>query len=365
MDSIKEDKKLSSCERIKAALDFRQGDHIPITENCFWPDTLKRWRREGLPKDVDIYDYLRLDRIYHNGPFDCSLSKVFPHKIFEETEEYIIDQNPYGVKVKYWKNRYTTHLELDHAIQERKDWEKVKDVLDVSNERMKEGFVEEFKEARERGDFLTLGGLDAYWFSFVMLGMKNFMQQMALDPDFIHDICQTYTDFLVEMFEKTVNAGVEWDGIWFFSDMAYRNGPMFSPEYYQIFFQPHYQLVSNFCKKHGKYFLIHSDGNVEKLIPGFIESGFNAVQPLEARAGNDVRKYKNMFGEEICLFGNISADILAKGNKEEIEEEIRSKVLKAKEGGGYIYHSDHSIPPTISLENFCFAIECAKKYGQF
>jgi len=350
---------MTSCQRIKSALDFRQGDRIPITECNFWPDTLKRWEGEGLPKDIDIY--LGLDRIFHSQPFDCSLSKAFPHKIYEETEEYIIDRNPYGVKVKYWKNRYATHVELDHAIEERKDWEKVKDALSVSNERMKEGFVETFKEARQRGDFLTLGAVDAFWFCFVTLGMENFMQQMALAPDFIHDMCRTYTEFLMKMLEKTVDAGVEWDGIWFFSDMAYRNGPMFSPEYYRIFFQPHYQRLSNFCKKHGKYFLIHSDGNVEKLIPGFIESGFDAVQPLEARAGNDVRKYKDMFGKEICLFGNISSDILARGNKEEIEEEVRSKVLKAKEGGGYIYNSDHSIPPTVSLESFSFSIECAKK----
>jgi len=356
---------MTSCERIKTALNFRQGDRIPVTEHHFWPDTLKRWEKEGMPKDVDVYSYLGLDRIFHSHPFDCSLITIFPHKIFEETEEYIIDQNPYGVKVKSWKNRYATHTELDHAIQERKDWEKIKDALDVSEERMNEGFVEIFKEARRRGDFITLGAVDPYWFCFVMLGMENFMAQMPLDPDFIHDICRTYTDFLIRMFEKTIAAGVEWDGIWFFSDMAYRNGPMFSPEYYRIFFQPYFQRVSNFCKKHEKHFLIHSDGNVEKLILGFIESGFDAVQPLEARAGNDVRKYKSMFGRKICLFGNISADILARGNEEDIEEEVRSKVLKAKEGGGYIYNSDHSIPPTVSLKDFRFAIECAKKYGKF
>lgn len=128
---------------------------------------------------------------------------------------------------------------------------------------------------------------------------------------------------------------------------------------------PAMNWIFNYVHKDGGHVFFHSDGNVEKLIPGFIKSGFDAVQPLEARAGNDVRKYKNIFGQNICLFGNISADILAKGNREEIEEEVRSKVLKAKEGGGYIYHSDHSIPPTISLENFRFAIECAKKYGQF
>jgi NADPH:quinone reductase-like Zn-dependent oxidoreductase len=33
-----------------------------------------------------------------------------------------------------------------------------------------------------------------------------------------------------------------------------------------------------------------------------------------------------------------------------IEKEIRSKVPFAKKGGGYIYHSDHSVPDNVSFE---------------
>ncbi len=356
---------MTSCDRIKAALDFREADRIPILETAIWPDTLKRWRQEGLPEGVDVIAHFGLDRSIHRGPFDCSLSNVFPHTVFEETAEYIVDQNHWGVTVKYLKGRFVTHIELDHAVKEYKDWRKVKVALDVSNRRFTDGYVEAFGEARARGAFLTLGPMDCFWFSFVMLGMENFMIQMAADPDFIHDICETYTDFLMAMLEKTVATGVQWDGIWFYSDMAYRNGPMFSPHAFRQFLLPHYQRVRRFCDQHGKYLLLHTDGNVEQFMPCFIESGFDAVQPLEARAGNDVRRYKPEFGKEICLFGNISADILAEGDKEKIEDEIRGKVTVAKQGGGYIYHSDHSIPPTVSLGSFQFALECAKKYGCF
>ena len=29
---------------------------------------------------------------------------------------------------------------------------------------------------------------------------------------------------------------------------------------------------------------------------------------------------------------------------------IQDKVRVASEGGGYVYHSDHSVPPSVSLE---------------
>jgi len=52
------------------------------------------------------------------------------------------------------------------------------------------------------------------------------------------------------------------------------------------------------------------------------------------------------------------------GSKKLIEEEARSKVSKAKEGGGYIFHSDHSVPPIVSWKNYCYAIKIAREAGQ-
>ncbi len=354
----------NSCDRIKAALEHRTLDRIPMTES-FWPETIKRWQKEGLPADANIADFFGLDTICSIGPFDCGLSSAFPYIVYEETDEYKVDRNSYGVKVKYWKNRYATHVELDHAVKDRNDWEKVKHALDAAESRLTEGIAEKSLQARQKGYFITLNFLEPFWFSFVMLGIENLCIQMKLDPDFIEDICRTYMEFSIEMLQKTLSTGLEWDAIWFFSDMAYKNGPMFSPEDYRRFFLPCHQQIRDICKSRGKFLLLHTDGNIERLIPSLIDAGFDALQPLEARAGNDVRIYKPKFGNRVCLFGNISADILAAGNRHAIEEEIRTKLDVAKKGGGYIYHSDHTIPSTVSLDDYLFAMECAKKYGTY
>ncbi|MCM8820469.1 MAG: hypothetical protein NC932_00755 [Candidatus Omnitrophica bacterium] len=352
----------TSYDRIKAALEHRTLDRIPMTES-FWPETIQRWKKEGLPEDMDVYEFLGLDFICGIHPFDDGLSDAFPYTVYEETDEYKVDRNPYGVKVKYWKNSYTTHVELDHAVKDRNDWEKVKWALNPSEERIPKDIVEISKKAREKGHFITLNCSEPYWFSFVLLGMENFCVQLKIDTEFIEDICQRYMEFMEKMLKMVINKGVEWDGIWFFSDMAYKNGPMFSPSDYRRFFLPCHREISQFCKREGKFLLLHSDGNMRELLPYIIDAGFDAIQPLEARAGNDVRVYKNQFGNQICLFGNISADIIATGNHTAIEEEIKTKVLTAKQNGGYIYHSDHTIPYTVSLESYIFAVECAKKYG--
>jgi uroporphyrinogen decarboxylase len=77
-----------------------------------------------------------------------------------------------------------------------------------------------------------------------------------------------------------------------------------------------------------------------------------------------VRQLKPLYGDRIIFFGNISADAMARGG-EELETEVRTKVLAAKPGGGYIYHSDHSVPPTVSFENYRRVIELVREHGRY
>ena len=52
-------------------------------------------------------------------------------------------------------------------------------------------------------------------------------------------------------------------------------------------------------------------------------------------------------------------------NKEAIIEEIRKYVPKMKENGGYIFSSDHSIPNSVSLENFEAIVAEVKRLGSY
>jgi hypothetical protein len=37
----------------------------------------------------------------------------------------------------------------------------------------------------------------------------------------------------------------------------------------------------------------------------------------------------------------------------------------AAKDGGYIYHSDHSVPPTVSWSNYCYLMELLDEYGVY
>ena len=73
---------------------------------------------------------------------------------------------------------------------------------------------------------------------------------------------------------------------------------------------------------------------------------------------------KAKYGDRITFFGNISEQSFKEG-PEAIEAELRRKIPVAMEGGGYIYHSDHSIPSEVSLETYLYAMKILEEIGTY
>ena len=125
----------------------------------------------------------------------------------------------------------------------------------------------------------------------------------------------------------------------------------------------HHRIIYQFRAKNLPA-VLHTDGNVDILVPYFIKVGFTALQPLEAKAGMDVRKLKEKFGDKMAFIGNIDVRALSAG-KEAIKREVLSKLPIAMEGGGYIACSDHSVPPSVSLDNYLYFLKLIRKYGKY
>ena len=112
--------------------------------------------------------------------------------------------------------------------------------------------------------------------------------------------------------------------------------------------------------------ILHSCGRVKEIIPDLIEVGLDCLQPLEVKAGMDLRELKPEFGDKLCFMGGIDVRAMANPDPQAIEEEIKSKIPLAKKNGGYIYHSDHSIPKNVSFKQYKRRVmELVKKYGEY
>ena len=111
--------------------------------------------------------------------------------------------------------------------------------------------------------------------------------------------------------------------------------------------------------------LMHSDGDVREVIPILSDIGLDCMEPLEVKSNMDLFELKRQYGGKLALMGGIDTRIIEEGTDDELEEEISTKLEVAKQGGGYIYHSDHSITEKVSFQRFCFLLELIKKYGTY
>lgn len=345
-----------------------------IGEICYWPETIERWHKEGLPAQSTPYDYFGLDKIQFFS-YDGSLRLA--ENVIEEDEETKIYMDGDGCKYKAWKTNQGAPLLLESSISEKKDWERLRTNLladfsrfegldrnPIYDTRWNRNQCDDYKDCLEQDEFSCLVPIEPCWYYLRLLGEEKALLTMCEDPELVEEIISDYNDFNIKMVEMLYERGYKFDAMWVFSDLAYKNGMLFSPEFFSQIILPYQKRFFALCRSKGMKVIYHSDGNLNQLLPLLIEAGIDCIQPMEARAGNNVVEYTRLYGDRISFIGNINADILAT-DKEQIYAEISGKINQVKENRRYIFHSDHSIPPGISFENYSYAIELAKELGKY
>ena len=353
---------MTSRERLRSALRRRQPDRVPRCEQSYWPATLDRWRQEGMPPDRSPHELFELDAFVNFG-LDHSLR--LPVERLEETADWYLERDADGVVYKHWTSTYGPPCEVDFLIRNRADWERVRDRLQPDPDRVPEGVAQAIHQANQAGQFCTVSPGEPVWWALRTLGLENAMTALALDPDFILDLMQAQTALALGLMRRLLALGARPDGILFSSDLCYRNGMLFSPACYRSLMLDLHRQYAGLCREHDLLLMLHCDGDVREFVPLLIEAGFDCIEPLEARAGNDVRELKPRYGDRLSFFGNISMDVLATGDRALIREEVVSKLEAAKPGGGYVHQSDHSVPPTVSYAAYCYWMDLAWEHGEY
>ena len=352
---------MTSRERIIAALSHREADRVPFLEEP-WPLTVKRWIGEGLTDAVPFDEALGIDP-FIKFRFDGSFR--LPEEIVEDNEEYTIRRDANGAVLKNFKLSESTPEIVATTIDSRAAWEENKHRLQFISDRFDLDEVRSTHErAKRKGYFthFTMGFCYERWGRVV--GPEKYLIALADDPEWIREMHEYDVALYIAAHEELVSHGFAIDAARFSSDMGYRNGLLFSPEVYRALFKPGLERLCDYFHVRGMFTILHSCGNVSELIPDIIETGFDSLNPLEAKAGMDLLGLKKRYGDRLSFMGGIDARAMS-ADEAVVAAEIRSKVSEAKRGGGYIFHSDHSVPDNVSLEQFKRIIELVFESGSY
>ncbi|MDR1892487.1 MAG: hypothetical protein LBQ48_05725 [Oscillospiraceae bacterium] len=352
---------MTTFERITRMYEHREADRVPILDYP-WRGTLSRWKREGMPADADWRDFFGADKI---ETIDADISPRYECKVIEETERYSIHTTPWGVTLKSFKEEDSTPEFLDFKVNTPETWERAKARMTADPNRVDWNYLKEnHAKWRAEGRWISAG----FWFGFDvthawMAGTETILVALIEEPEWVRDMFSVYLEQCMAHFDMIWDAGYTFDEIFWPDDMGYKGTPFFSNATYRELLQPFHKKAVEWAHQKGIRARLHSCGDIMPLIPDILDTGIDALNPLEIKAGMDPLTLKKQYGDKLVLHGGVNAVLW--DDKEAIVAEIERLVPQLKENGGYIFVSDHSIPNSVSLENFREIIKTVKLAGKY
>lgn len=354
-------KAMTSHERFTRMFEHRDADRIPIIDSP-WGATIERWQKEGMPKDVNFVDYFDLDHVVGIG---ADNSPRYPEKLIEETEKHKTYTSKWGVTMRQWKHAASTPEFLDFTIVDPESWAKAKERMTPTRDRINWAHLEQNYPIWKKKGYWIQAGL---WFGFDIthswaVGTERVLMALAENPEWCMDMFSHELDVHIKLLDMIWDAGYHFDSVMWYDDMGYKHNQFFSVGMYREILKPYHQKAIEWIHSKGAKAHLHSCGDVNPFVPELIGIGLDALNPLEVKAGMDPAHLKKTYGKDLVFHGGINAVLWDK--PDQIRAEMEKTVPVMKENGGYIFSSDHSVPSTVSLEDFRGIVEHAKKLGSY
>ena len=327
---------MRNTERVEALLNGRTDiDRTPVIEWASWWDlTYKNWFQQGLPQmspeELNVYwghDPLKQFwlPVIEEG---CPQPDHFGGPIIEDEEDY---------------KRVHKYLFTDRLLEQ----------IDKN--------VGDYARAHADEDIAYWFSLDGFfWFPRRLFGIEGHLLAFYDYPELMleinRDLCEFHKKCLKVLFSHIKPLFMT-----FGEDMSYNLGPMLSKECYDEFMLPFYKELVPLIKAGGTKVLIDTDGQVEPLIPWFLEGGIEGILPLERMAGVDVNRIREKY-PELIMIGGYDKTVMHKG-----EAAIRAefeRILPAIRSGRYIPSVDHQTPPAVSVEDYKLYMSILREYSQ-
>jgi uroporphyrinogen decarboxylase len=369
---------LAKLDRMNKTLRHQEADRVPVSD-FFWGSFLDRWRVElGLAADADIYTHYDLDWIPTMPNMDPAI-RLF--ETLKETEEEVVVKTGFGaiIQKKFAQPmpaflRFETD-DLDKmaafTFDDPFDTRRYFSAGDNQISGVGDGFARNspawIDGVKDRYPHIPVYGsvCEAHEMLWRIIGSENTLLWIGLYPDEIARFIERIGRFCVDLTRAQIQAaGGLLDGLVIWGDVAYRKDLLFSPAFWRKHFKPVVTEIVSVAHAAGIPVIYHGCGNVKRILPDYIETGIDAYNPLEAKAGLDVVELRKQYGHRLGMCGNMDVITWAFASLPELKQAVLYR-LNAAKGGGDIFQSDHSVPSNVSAERYEFVLNLVREYGRY
>jgi len=339
---------MNSPERFATAMRNEQPDRVPVVE--FGID--EKVARAAVPDYKDMADCM--DRL--------GLDAVGCGALFKT-----VRQHPDGSHVDEWGVTYRRGAEiLAHPIRGP-----IASMADARAYRPPDPEAEhrlgQFPElvSRYKGKrAVCFFHRAAFMWSAYLMGLDRMLMDFLLEPELVETVMDKVLEANMTVVRRAIRAGAEVIGLG--DDYCHNHGPMMSPGVFEHFILPRLKKMIDMIHEEGALCLKHTDGNIYPLLDMLVSAGPDCINPIEPRAGMQLRKVKQLVGHRLAIAGNIDCgELLPHGTVEEVRQAVRQAIADAAEGGGYIVTSSNSIHSSCRPENLLAMVAACKEFGSY
>lgn len=338
---------MNNYERVMTAMRVEQPDRVPIVELLIDPKVQKAIC-PGARDFGDLAEFLDLDNVGSGAAYEQ----------VEQTADGWIDE---------WGVRYVAGPEaIAHPVQA--PIRSIDDLKDYTppdpDSPHRLGLLPEFVRRYKGRRAIFFHHRAAFMWSAFLTGMEELLMAFAADPEFAEAVMDVVTETDEKVARNAVRAGA--DIITLGDDYAATHGPMFSREHFQRLVLPRMQRVVDAIHEEGGIVVKHSDGNLWPILDLIVDTGVEAINPIEPVANMDIGEVKQKYGDRVCIVGNIDCgDLLSNGTVEQVDATVYKCIQDAAEGGGFMLCSSNSIHSSVNPDNYVAMVRAGQKYGKY
>lgn len=194
--------------------------------------------------------------------------------------------------------------------------------------------------------------------------MLDFTYRMADDPDGMKADAQAMVNAAVRKAEVIREHG-GLDGFALCADYCLNTGPFLSPSQFSEFVAPYLADLIEKYRSMGFYTIKHTDGNIMPIIDQLVQANPHALHSIDPQAGVDIAEVKRLYGDKVCLIGNVNCGLLQTGTDEEVIQSAKYALQHGMPGGGYIFSTSNCVYTGMPLSRYELILDVWRTEGNY
>lgn len=189
-----------------------------------------------------------------------------------------------------------------------------------------------------------------------LMGLSPLAMAVHDDPALVQAVADKVGELLVNLY-ATVAEMPDIGALWLGDDLGYKTSTVLSPRHLRQYIFPVQKKLAAIAHAHNMPFLLHSCGNLERILPELIEDvGIDARHSFED-AIIPVAEAKRRWGDRIAILGGVDMDFLCRSTEDEVRAYTRRVIEACAPGGGYALGTGNTVANYIPVRNYLAMIQ--------